>query len=106
MLRQAQHERSESQFAVEAEGLVKEFGDTRAVDGVSLKVPAGTIYGLLGPNGAGKTTTLRMLLGVIEPSSGSRHVLGHARPLEAARLVPAQEKLYDRLLRAARPLAA
>ena len=80
MLRQAQHER----IAVEAVDLVKDFGDTRAVDGVSLAVPAGTIYGLLGPNGAGKTTTLRMLLGIIDPSSGTRSVLGRERPLEAA----------------------
>jgi ABC-2 type transport system ATP-binding protein len=80
VLRQAQHER----IAVEAVDLVKDFGDTRAVDGVSLAVPAGTIYGLLGPNGAGKTTTLRMLLGIIDPSSGTRSVLGRERPLEAA----------------------
>jgi ABC-2 type transport system ATP-binding protein len=70
--------------AVEATDLVKDFGDTRAVDGVSLTVPTGSIYGLLGPNGAGKTTTLRMLLGIIDPSSGSRRVLGHERPLDAA----------------------
>jgi ABC-2 type transport system ATP-binding protein len=80
VLRQAQHER----IAVQAVDLVKDFGDTRAVDGVSLSVPTGSIYGLLGPNGAGKTTTLRMLLGIIDPSSGSRLVLGRDRPLEAA----------------------
>ncbi|MRB00265.1 ATP-binding cassette domain-containing protein, partial [Bacillus thuringiensis] len=50
-----------SEWAVEAEGLVKTFGDNRAVDGVNLNVRAGTIYGVLGPNGAGKTTTIRML---------------------------------------------
>jgi ABC-2 type transport system ATP-binding protein len=71
-------------FAVEAIDLVKEFGETRAVDGVSLAVPTGSIYGLLGPNGAGKTTALRMLLGIIDPSSGTRRVLGHDRPLDAA----------------------
>ena len=81
MLRQVSHA---DMIAVEAVDLVKDFGDTRAVDGVSLAVPAGTIYGLLGPNGAGKTTTLRMLLGIIDPSSGTRHVLGRERPLEAA----------------------
>jgi ABC-2 type transport system ATP-binding protein len=80
VLRQAQHER----IAVQAVDLVKDFGDTRAVDGVSLSVPTGSIYGLLGPNGAGKTTTLRVLLGIIDPSSGSRLVLGRDRPLEAA----------------------
>jgi ABC-2 type transport system ATP-binding protein len=47
-------------------------------------VPAGSIYGLLGPNGAGKTTILRILLGIIDPSSGTRHVLGRVRPLDAA----------------------
>ena len=71
-------------IAVEAVDLVKDFGETRAVDGVSLAVPAGSIYGMLGPNGAGKTTTLRMLLGIIDPSSGTRRVLGHERPLDAA----------------------
>ena len=80
MLRQA----SPGTYAVEAIDLVKDFGETRAVDGVSLAVPTGSIFGLLGPNGAGKTTTLRMLLGIIDPSSGTRCVLGRERPLEAA----------------------
>ncbi|MEJ7777126.1 MAG: ATP-binding cassette domain-containing protein [Sphingomicrobium sp.] len=84
-------------MAVEAIGLVKDFGDTRAVDGVSLAVPAGTIYGLLGPNGAGKTTTLRIMLGIIDPSAGEISLLGHKRPIEAARLVgylPEERGLY------------
>jgi ABC-2 type transport system ATP-binding protein len=83
--------------AVEAHDLVKLFGDTRAVDGVSLSVPAGTIYGILGPNGAGKTTCLRMLLGITDPSSGERTLLGHERPLEAAHEVgylPEERGLY------------
>jgi len=83
--------------AVEAVGLVKDFGETRAVDGISLVVPVGTIYGILGPNGAGKTTTLRMLLGIIDPSSGTRRLLGHDRPLDAARQVgylPEERGLY------------
>lgn len=93
MLRQAQHERD----AVAAIDLVKDFGPTRAVDGVSLSVPAGSIYGLLGPNGAGKTTTLRMLLGIIDPSSGTRRVLGRERPIDAAEEVgylPEERGLY------------
>lgn len=97
MLRQAQHERIDQAIAVEAENLVKDFGETRAVDGVSLSVPTGSIYGLLGPNGAGKTTTLRMLIGIIDPSSGTRRVLGHERPLEAAAEVgylPEERGLY------------
>jgi ABC-2 type transport system ATP-binding protein len=83
--------------AVEAFELVKDFGDTRAVNGVSLAVPTGSIFGLLGPNGAGKTTTLRMLLGIIDPSSGRRSVLGHGRPIEASELIgylPEERGLY------------
>ena len=83
--------------AVEARDLVKHFDGTRAVDGVSLSVPAGAIYGILGPNGAGKTTCLRMLLGIIEPSSGERRLLGRERPLEAAHEVgylPEERGLY------------
>ena len=83
--------------AVEAFDLVKDFGDKRAVDGVSLTVPAGRITGILGPNGAGKTTTLRMLLGIIDPTSGHRRLLGCDRPLEAASLVgylPEERGLY------------
>ncbi len=97
MLRQAQHEPIDDRAAVEAIDLVKDFGATRAVDGVSLSVPAGSIYGLLGPNGAGKTTTLRMLLGIIDPSSGTRRVLGRERPIDAAEEVgylPEERGLY------------
>ncbi len=84
MLRQTASRVESGVWAVEAKNLVKDFGDTRAVDGVSLAVPSGSIYGLLGPNGAGKTTTLRILLGIIDPSSGSRRVLGRERPIDAA----------------------
>jgi len=86
-----------SDIAAEAHGLVKDFDGKRAVDGVSLTVPAGSITGILGPNGAGKTTTLRMLLGIIDPSSGSRSLLGRARPIEAAHEVgylPEERGLY------------
>jgi len=64
-------------LAIEAERLVKVFGDTRAVDGIDLAVRAGTVYGVLGPNGAGKTTTIRMLATLLRPDSGSARVLGH-----------------------------
>ena len=97
MLRQAENERSEGKFAIVATDLVKDFAETRAVNGVSLAVPSGSIYGILGPNGAGKTTTLRMLLGIIDPTSGSRDVLGFDRPLEAAPLIgylPEERGLY------------
>ena len=84
-------------LAIEAWNLIKDFGETRAVDGVSLAIPTGSIFGMLGPNGAGKTTTLRMLLGIIDPSSGSRLVLGRDRPLEAAQQIgylPEERGLY------------
>lgn len=64
-------------LAVEAYGLVKTFGDNRAVDGVNLNVRAGTIYGVLGPNGAGKTTTIRMLATLLRPDAGSARIFGH-----------------------------
>ena len=66
-----------SDWAVEASGLVKTFGDNRAVDGVNLNVKAGTIYGVLGPNGAGKTTTIRMLATLLRPDAGSARIFGH-----------------------------
>ncbi|GAA2807216.1 daunorubicin resistance protein DrrA family ABC transporter ATP-binding protein [Kitasatospora paracochleata] len=62
--------------AIQAENLVKTFGDVRALDGVSLDVPEGTVLGLLGPNGAGKTTTVRVLTTLLQPDSGSAQVAG------------------------------
>ncbi len=62
--------------AIETTGLVKAFGDTRAVDGVDLVVPAGTVYGVLGPNGAGKTTTVKMLATLLRPDGGEARVFG------------------------------
>lgn len=66
-----------SSLAVEAHGLVKTFGSTRAVDGIDLEIPRGGIYGVLGPNGAGKTTALRMLATLLRPDAGTARVLGH-----------------------------
>src|SRR6478735_7959575 len=63
--------------AIEAESLVKHFGETVAVDGVSLSVPEGTVLGMLGPNGAGKTTTVRMMTTLTKPTSGTARVAGH-----------------------------
>ncbi|TSD95122.1 ATP-binding cassette domain-containing protein [Skermania sp. ID1734] len=63
--------------AVEADGLVKVFGTQRAVDGVSLTVPQGAVYGVLGPNGAGKTTTIRMLATLLRPDRGNARIFGH-----------------------------
>ncbi|MEV7177264.1 ATP-binding cassette domain-containing protein [Kitasatospora sp. NPDC093679] len=62
--------------AIQAEDLVKTFGDVRALDGVSLDVPEGTVLGLLGPNGAGKTTTVRVLTTLLRPDSGRATVAG------------------------------
>ncbi|MEU4092664.1 ATP-binding cassette domain-containing protein [Streptomyces sp. NPDC026673] len=62
--------------AIHAEGLVKTFGDVRALDGVDLDVPEGTVLGLLGPNGAGKTTAVRVLTTLLQPDSGSAVVAG------------------------------
>ncbi|RXZ78675.1 ATP-binding cassette domain-containing protein [Paenibacillaceae bacterium] len=69
--------RFQSELAIEAQGLVKLFGKMRAVDGVDLKVPRGSVYGFLGPNGAGKTTTIRMLATLLQPDAGSARILGH-----------------------------
>jgi ABC-2 type transport system ATP-binding protein len=63
--------------AVSTRDLTCRLGDVRAVDGLSVEVPAGSIFGFLGPNGAGKTTTIRLLLGLLEPTGGDARVLGH-----------------------------
>ncbi|MFJ9622729.1 ATP-binding cassette domain-containing protein [Streptomyces sp. NPDC101181] len=65
-----------TELAIETAGLVKVFGDNRAVDGVDLAVPTGTVYGVLGPNGAGKTTTVRMLATLLRPDGGTARVFG------------------------------
>jgi len=61
---------------IRTEGLTRTFGNVRAVDGLDLEIPAGTVFGFLGPNGAGKTTTIRLLLGLLEPTGGRATVLG------------------------------
>lgn len=63
-------------LAIITKNLTKKFGDVVAVRGINLKIPRGKIFGLLGPNGSGKSTTLRMLCGVITPTSGSGKVFG------------------------------
>ena len=69
--------RVSGRLAIEAENLVKHFGETIAVDGVSLSVPEGSVLGMLGPNGAGKTTTVRMMTTLTTPTSGTARVNGH-----------------------------
>ena len=63
--------------AIELEGVTKAFGRFKAVDGLSLEVPKGSMFGLLGPNGAGKTTTIRMIMNITAPDSGEIRILGH-----------------------------
>ena len=69
--------------AIDAKGLVRTFGSTRAVDGVDLTVAPGTVFGLLGPNGAGKTTIVRLLATLLRPEAGSARVFGHDIVAEA-----------------------
>jgi ABC-2 type transport system ATP-binding protein len=63
-------------IAIRTEGLVRDFGPVRALDHLTLEVPAGIVFGFLGPNGAGKTTAIRTFLGLVEPTSGRAEVLG------------------------------
>lgn len=74
--------------AIETNHLVKRYGDVTAVDGLSLKVARGEIYAFLGLNGAGKTTTIRLLLGMVKPTSGEAYVLGK-------RIQPGSPKPWD-----------
>jgi daunorubicin resistance ABC transporter ATP-binding subunit len=70
--------------AIEADGLIKHYGKTKALDGFDLTVPSGTVYGLLGPNGAGKTTAVRVLATLLRPDSGRARVLGRDVVTDAA----------------------
>jgi len=77
-----------TEFAIEARGLTKRFGDLVAVSELDLDVPRGEIYGFLGPNGSGKSTTIRMLCGLLMPSDGNALVLDTEVPGDARRLKP------------------
>jgi ABC-2 type transport system ATP-binding protein len=72
--------------AIEAEGLVKNYGTTKALAGFDLAVSAGTVYGLLGPNGAGKTTAVRVFATLLRPDGGRAQVLGHDVVTQAAQV--------------------
>src|SRR5437660_6940094 len=63
-------------LAIETRGLTRRFGDLCAVDAIDLRVERGTFYGFLGPNGAGKSTTIKMLTGLLAPTSGAMRLLG------------------------------
>ena len=78
----------DAEFAIEARGLSKHFGELRAVSELDLDVPRGQIYGFLGPNGSGKSTTIRMLCGLLTPTKGSAQVLGTEIPGDARSLKP------------------
>jgi ABC-2 type transport system ATP-binding protein len=74
---------AEPELAIEARGLTRRFGSVLAVDHVSLDIPRANIYGFLGPNGSGKSTTIRMLCGLLLPTSGTINVLGYDIPRQA-----------------------
>jgi ABC-2 type transport system ATP-binding protein len=88
---------------IETQALVKRYGDKTAVNNVSLNVQAGEVFGFLGPNGAGKTTTIKMIVGLLQPTSGTVKVAGfdvQAQPLQAkaaSGYVPDTPNLYAKL---------
>jgi ABC-type multidrug transport system ATPase subunit len=82
-------------LAVATVGLAKRFGRQLAVAGIDLAVPRGAVYGFLGPNGSGKTTTIRMLLGLIQPTSGSQRLLGVSMPAGANAVLPRVGSLVE-----------
>jgi ABC-2 type transport system ATP-binding protein len=93
----------EPDLAIEARGLVKRYGETTALAGIDLEVPAGTILGVLGPNGAGKTTAVRILTTLVTPDAGSARVAGYDVVTQAAAVrqsvgVTAQDATVDGLL--------
>ncbi|MBZ5638878.1 MAG: ABC transporter ATP-binding protein [Acidobacteriia bacterium] len=90
-------------LAIETRGLKRTYGDLVAVDGIDLEVPRGAFYGFLGPNGAGKSTTIKVLTGLLRPTSGSMRILGIdplVDPVEVKRRVgvmPEDLALFERL---------
>ncbi len=90
-------------LAVQTTGLTRDFGSFRAVDGIDLAVPAGSLYGFLGPNGAGKSTTIKCLTGLLRPTAGHILILGtspQSDPVSVKRrigVVPEDLALFDRL---------
>jgi ABC-2 type transport system ATP-binding protein len=97
------YNREVMEFAVETRGLSRSFGSKRAVDGIDLRVPAGSFYGFLGPNGAGKSTTIKCLTGLLRPSGGEIRILELDPRTDAVEIkrrvgvVPEDLALFDRL---------
>jgi len=96
-------------LAIQAEGLTKRYGNTLAVDGLNLDIPAGQFFGLLGPNGSGKTSTIHMLSTLISPTQGTAQVAGHDVRREGVQVRAAigvvfQESALDRTLSVAENL--
>ena len=81
--------------AISTTGLTKRFGGHTAVDDLDLDVPHGAVYGFLGPNGSGKTTTIRMLLGLVSPTEGTRSLLGHDMARAAGAALPRVGSLVE-----------
>ncbi|MEA3336924.1 MAG: ABC transporter ATP-binding protein [Chloroflexota bacterium] len=79
---------NENGFIIETKELVRKFGDTVAVDGLNLAIEKGELFGLVGPDGAGKTTTIRMLVAIMNPTSGSASVLGYDTKKESESIKP------------------
>ncbi|WP_165311599.1 ABC transporter ATP-binding protein [Vibrio ziniensis] len=92
-----------TEYAIQANEVVKRFGDFTAIEGINLNVPKGSIYGFLGPNGCGKSTTIRVLTGLLSPTSGSVNVLGLEIPRQSELLrlkigyMTQKFSLYDEL---------
>ncbi len=88
---------------IQLSNLTKQYGKFTAVDGITLEIPSGTLYGLLGPNGAGKTTTMRMIAGILRPTSGTITVAGFdivSQPMQAKQrlgFIPDRPFVYDKL---------
>ncbi len=91
------------EVAIQTQKLTRKFGDLTAVDGIDLQVTAGQFFGFLGPNGAGKSTTIKILTGLLAPTSGSMQLLGvdfAVNPVEVKRqigVVPEGMGLFERL---------
>ncbi|MDY0028096.1 MAG: ATP-binding cassette domain-containing protein, partial [Candidatus Humimicrobiaceae bacterium] len=89
--------------AIEVFNLTKNFGKLTAVNNLNLTVKRGEVFGFLGPNGAGKTTTIKLMTGLLKPSSGVIRIMGvdiQENPVEAKKfmgLIPEEPKLYDKL---------